>query len=348
MFNPLFQTLLQNIQTYLETSNSIQEVPCWIPDKKFLLKPLALGVYHLNFQVIQGDLTWVLRISTGSQYGLSMQEQIAYEFDTLSALAPIDVAPKPYFVDHSLHILPYGVLGMEYLPGEHLDYQRDLQAAAHLFARFHQLEIPEHQNHLICEEKPLTQSFERSRSKLDAYFQSDLADQNTRSYLKEVLAWAEQACQQDIFFEQDPWHTLINTEVNSGNWIVNRKAGTIHLVDWEKPLWGDPSRDLSHFRVPTTTLWKTDYQMTPSSKKLFMAIYCQSLKSPHLRDTIEERTRLHDPFNCLRAVAWCAMVWVQHRQNHDLIQNKEFEKRISAYLDNQFVRSLFDSYINPI
>ena len=30
------------------------------------------------------------------------------------------------------------------------------------------------------------------------------------------------------------------------------------MIDWEKPLWGDPAQDLGHMLAPTTTFWKTD------------------------------------------------------------------------------------------
>lgn len=58
-----------------------------------------------------------------------------------------------------------------------------------------------------------------------------------------------------------PYHCCINTELNSTNFLVNDRDDNekeAYLVDWEKPLYGDPAQDLGHFLAPTTTFWKTD------------------------------------------------------------------------------------------
>ncbi len=323
-------------------------IPNWSPDADFDIQPLGQGEYNMNFLVRQKGTAWVLRFNTGSQIGLSDQEQIAYEFKTLVLLAPADVSPKPYFLDNSFRFLPYGALGMSYLPGEQLDYQRDLADAARLFARYHQLNIPEAQIHLIHEEQPLTLTYERCVRMMQVYLNSDIANPDLKPYLRQVLAWANEARHREAYYQSDPWNCIINTEVNNSNWIVNREKGTFHLVDWEKPLWGDPSQDLSHFRVPTTTLWKTDYRMSEGDQRTMMASYKNEINDPHLRDTIEERTRLRDPFNCLRGVSWCAMAWVQYRRGDHLLKNPDTFHKLSMYVDPQFVHSLFDPYMNSV
>lgn len=338
------QTFLPQVETYLKDARPLN-VPGWSPDIPSRIFPLGQGEYNMNFIIQQGDIRWVLRINTGSQIELSDREQIAYEYETLVLLEPAGVAPKPYFLDNTLHNLPYGLLGMAYLPGEKLDYTRDLEDAARLFARYHQLEIPQDANHLIKEEQPLTLTFQRCLRMLRVYLESDLADPELRSYLIEVRDWADNARHHETYYQNDPWFCIINTEVNNGNWIVNRQDRSFHLVDWEKPLWGDPSQDLSHFRVPTTTLWKTDYRMSGADKALMMTAYKNNLNDSHLRDTIEERTRLRDPFNCLRGVSWCAMAWVQYRRGDHLLKNVDTFRKLSMYVDLGFVRSLFDPYM---
>jgi hypothetical protein len=323
------------------------DVPNWSSRADFEVQPLAQGEYSMNFLIRQGANAWVLRVNTGTQIELTHQEHIVYEFKTLQLLEPAGVSPIPYFVDNSFHTLPFGILGMSYLPGESLDYRRDLADAARLFARYHQLEIAPEKNHLIQEEKPLSLTYERCLRMLAVYLNSDLADPDLHAYLKEVRAWAGEARLREQYLIDDPWHCIINTEVNNTNWILNRQAGSIHLVDWEKPLWGDPSQDLSHFRVPTTTLWKTDYRMTAEDQSLMMDAYKAALADPHLQDTIEDRTALRDPFNCLRGVSWCAMAWVQYQRDEHLLKNQDTFKKLSMYTDLEFVRGLFDPYMHP-
>jgi hypothetical protein len=235
---------------------------------------------------------------------------------------------------------------MSYLSGEKLNYQRDCETAARVMAKYHQIKISQKTIHLIHEEQPLSLTYERCQRMMQVYLDSDLGDTDVKSYLRQVLAWAEQVRLKEKYYIRDPWNAIINTEVNNTNWIINREKGSPYLVDWEKPLWGDPSQDLSHFRVPTTTLWKTSYRMSDDDRCAMMKAYQAAVDDPHLRDTIEERTRLRDPFNCLRGVSWCAMAWVQYRIGDHLLQNRETFHKLSMYVDLSFLRSLFDPYMS--
>ena len=338
------RTFLPQAKNYLQQAQP-SLVPGWDPKADFCIQPLGQGEYNMNYLIKQGKTAWVLRINTGSQIGLTNPEQIAYEFNTLKLLAPLNVSPQPFFLDNTLSLFPYGVLGMAYLQGEVLDYRRDLGKAARLFARYHQLDLAEKEIHLIRETHPLSLTYERCARMLKIYLDSDLAQPDLRAYLIEVRAWADEARRQERYFQNDPWNCIINTEVNNTNWIVNREKDTIHLTDWEKPLWGDPSQDLSHFRVPTTTLWKTNILLTAEDKRLMMSAYKDAIRDTHLLDTIEERTRLRDPFNCLRGVSWCAMAWVQYQRDQHLLKNPDTFRKLSMYTDIKFVRGLFDPYI---
>jgi aminoglycoside phosphotransferase (APT) family kinase protein len=338
-----------DLQAYLPTTTAylsradLNAVPGWQPGTPFVVTPLAQGEYNMNYLVHQGDAAWVLRVNTGTQ--IDRDDQILYEYLALKLLESTGVTPSPYYVDDSHEFLEHGVLLMEYLPGEALRYQSDLVSAARLFARIHAQPVLPADNHLIREERPLSMTYEECSRLLPVYLESDLADPSLRDYLSDVLHWAQEARTRESFFVSDPWPCIINTEVNSGNFIANRAKGTLHLVDWEKPLWGDPSQDLSHFCVPTTTLWKTDYRLSAADKRTFLDAYRAAIPDAHLRDTIEERVRLRDPFNCLRGMSWSAMAWVTYQTGEHALQNQDTFVKVSAYMDLGFVRGLFDPYI---
>ncbi len=201
---------------------------------------------------------------------IACENQIRYEFDTLVMLAESDFTPKPYFIDDTKALINHGVLLMEYLEGEALIYKRDYKDAARMFAGIHGYSHRlQDGKHLIVEQNPLSMTYKECSQLLQTYFTSPTADSVIRDYLKSILEWADKARRRELYFQENPWWCAINTEVNSSNFIVNRKAGSIHLVDWEKPLWGDPSQDLSHFSVPTTTLWKTNHRMTKADRQSF-------------------------------------------------------------------------------
>lgn len=333
---------LPDVWLYLSAAN-LRRVPGWRPGRRFSVEPLAQGEYNMNYLVSQGEEAWVLRVNVGTQIG--RDDQILYEYRTLKLLEGTEVTPLAYYVDDSGELLPHGVLIMEYLSGEPLDYRRDLEAAASLFARIHSHPVAPAENHLIHEERPLTMTYEECAHLLSVYLESDLADPALRDYLAEVLAWAAEARHREAYFLSDPWPCVINTEVNSGNFIVDRDWDAIYLVDWEKPLWGDPSQDLSHFSVPTTTLWKTDYRMSPADRQVFLDTYREEIPDPHLRDTIAERVRLRDPFNCLRGISWSAMAWVTYQTGEHALRNQDTFEKVSAYMELDFVRGLFDPYL---
>jgi aminoglycoside phosphotransferase (APT) family kinase protein len=318
-------------------------VPGWQPGAPFEVAPLAQGEYNMNYRVCQGDAWWVLRINVGSQIG--RDDQILYEYRALRLLETTGVTPRPFYVDDGRRQLAYGVLLMEYLPGGPLDYGRDLEAAARLFARVHMQPVAPEDNHLIREERPLSMTYKECARLLAVYLNSELADPVLRDYLGQVLDWASQARHQEAYFASDAWPCIINTEVNSGNFIVNRERGTTHLVDWEKPLWGDPSQDLSHFCAPMTTLWKTDYRMSAADKRAFIDAYCACIPDTHLRDTIADRVRLRDPFNYLRGISWSAMAWVAYQTGDHALQNWDTFLKVTSYLDLDFLRGMFDPYL---
>ncbi|MFP4343656.1 MAG: phosphotransferase family protein [Anaerolineales bacterium] len=333
--------LLPDVKAYLQRA-SLPGIPDWDSTAPFTTLPLAQGEYNLNYIVQQAGRRWVLRVNMGSQ--IQRDDQIVYEYNALCLLAGTGVTPLPYAVDDSRELLPYGVLAMSYLPGQPLDYRRDLEDAARLFARIHTVPLGE-DHPLIVEERPLTMTYEECARLLPVYLESDLADPSLRHYLAEVLAWAGEARHQEAYFAADPHPSIINTEVNSGNFIADRAEQRLYLVDWEKPLYGDPSQDLSHFCAPMTTLWKSDYRMSPGEKADFIATYQGVIDDVHLCDTIVERVRLRDPFNYLRGISWSAMAWVTYQTGEHAVQNADTFRKVTSYLDLGFLREIFAPYL---
>lgn len=335
-------SLLPAVVRYLDGAD-LSSVPGWNRAVPFQVVPLAQGEYNMNYRVCQGSSEWVFRLNVGTQ--IDRDDQILYEFRVLKLLETTGVTPRPFCVDDSRTHLPHGVLLMEYLPGEPLENRRDLEGAARLFARIHSQPVSPSATHLIREKRPLSMTCQECSRLLSVYLQSDLAEARLRDYLAEVLEWATHARHREAYFLSDPWPCVINTEVNSGNFIVNRERGTAHLVDWEKPLWGDPSQDISHFCVPTTSLWKTDYRMSASDKQAFLDAYREAIPDDHLRDTIGERVSLRDPFNCLRGISWSAMAWITYQTGDHALRNEDTFRKVCAYLDLDFVHSLFDPHM---
>ncbi len=343
----VMETILPQIKAYLSATD-FQAVPV-MAGRTFEVRPLAQGEYNFNFLLTSdskeppGVGPLVLRYNVGTQ--IDRDDQIGYEYQALKLLAQSDVTPSPYFVDDSRQRLERGILIMAYLPGRSLDYTLDLSAAAHLFATIHQVEVPEKNNHLIRETAPLSLIYDECSKLLQTYFDAPKADAAIKNYLKEVLDWADQTRSTERYYQEDPWNCVVNTEVNSANFIVNDERQTIHLIDWEMPRWGDPSQDISHFCSPMTTLWKTDFRFSDEGKSAFVNEYARHLNDPHLRDTLFERIRLRDPFVYLRGISWSAMGWVAYQTQFDGIRNPDTWATLQRYMQIDFIRSLFDPFL---
>ena len=334
--------MLPKVTDYL-AARDWSDVPA-MQGRKFKVSPLAQGEYNLNYLITSDSTQLVFRVNIGTQ--IARDDQIVYEYKALDLLRQSGVTPRPHYVDDTRTFFDRGILVMDYLPGDALDYNQDLAQAAKLFAAIHQVKVAVEKNHLIREEKPLSLIFEECVGLLQQYFDSDLADPDIRQYLMELKNWADTARADDRYYQQDPWPCIVNTEVNSGNFIVNREKETIHLVDWEMPRWGDPSQDLSHFCSPLTTLWKTDWRMSPTKKRDFLKTYCRQIDDAHLLDTLQERVRLRDPFVYLRGISWSAMGWVAYQTEFSGMKNPDTWAKLQQYMDLGFIRSLFDPIIN--
>jgi aminoglycoside phosphotransferase (APT) family kinase protein len=334
----MIDQLLPKVQNYLDHQDfsNVGE----LAGRRFTATALAQGEYNLNYLITDGVHRFVFRVNIGTQIGRS--DQILYEYQALELLEKSGVTPKPVFVDNSRQRIDQGISIMEYLPGEPLDYRRDLRQAAGVLARIHQVPVPAHGNPLIREDAPLSLIYNECAQLLQHYLDSELADPRIKTFLAEVLAWADDARARERFYQQDPWPCIVNTEVNSGNFIVNREKGTLHLIDWEMPRYGDPSQDLAHFCSPMTTLWKTDYRITDSEKTDFIRAYLQEISDAHLKDTLDERIRLREPFVWLRGICWSAMGWVAYQSDFSGIQNQDTWQTLCRYLRLEFIRSIFD------
>lgn len=318
---------------------------------------LAAGEYNENYRVRTAAGDYVFRINHGSQIGQT--RQIEYEYTVLRLLDDSGVTPRPFYCHPDAPDLG-GVLLMEYLPGEPLDYERDGLAAARLFARVHSLpspaqallhrgpaalpEIrrgPDGPQHtpppILIQRTPIADIAAESYDLLTRYPDHARKDVGRRilEYHAGVLALAEEA---DHVFESEPL-ILVNTEVNSGNFLVHE--GTLRLVDWEKAVLSCRYQDLGHFLVPTTTQWKTDYVYTPSARRDFLHSYLDALREYGglppgglTLDQLDERTRIMERTILLRALSWCFMAWHEYTRSDRTLTNDHTFRTMERYLDN--------------
>ena len=299
---------------------------------------LAQGEYNINYAFthpVTGKKL-LLRVNCGSQ--MHLEHQIEYEAHALKLIEDSGRTPKVLYVDGSKKMLGHGVLVMEYLPGHAMDYTTELMLAATCLADIHSVRIPESEEILIRPQNPLKAILDECEEMFRVYVESPLGDEEKKVYIRELLnlGWKRESETQ----LESGYQCCINTELNSTNFLINGEGKLNYLIDWEKPLLGNPAQDLGHFLAPTTTFWKTDVILTAEEIEHFINAYIEAVGDRFETDMIREHTRAFIPITCLRGITWCAMAWVQYQQPDKLIFNESTFKKLNAYLDMNFLRNI--------
>ncbi len=285
---------------------------------------LAAGEYNENYRVSSGRNEYVFRINHGTQLGLA--NQIEYEFMVLETVYPSGVTPRPYRCSLDGADLGKGVLLMEYISGRQLQYGDDLGTAARIFARIHaQPANPR----LIVQKDPLSALAAESLALIQR--QSSRQYENVRSmlldYRETIMDLAGKA---PTLYGDEPL-CLVNTEVNSGNFLINPDRSC--LVDWEKAVLSCRYQDLAHFLVPTTTLWKSDCRLDDRQKNDFLSSYREALGSDIPLAELEEKTRIMERAILLRALSWCYMAYHEYVGGRRVLRSDSTFQKIVSYLD---------------
>lgn len=314
---------------------------------------LAQGEYNVNYLFAHPDTgrKLLLRVNTGSQ--MHLERQIEYEAHALGLLSGSGRTPSVLFVDGSKSSIEYGVLVMEYLPGRYPSYESsdDMSGVVECMADIHSTTIPPSEViygepfgedavlrdtvKLIAPGSAIGAILDECESMLRVYIDSPLGDNTVKSRLRrlldkghEIAAKGEEATAMT--------RCCINTELNSTNFLVD-DSGFVRLVDWEKPLYGDPAQDLGHLLAPTTTFWKTDTVLSSEDTDRLIDEYIKAVGDRYDTTGIRERTKQLITITCLRGLTWCAMAWIEYQDPEKLIANESTRKKLDAYLSDSFL-----------
>lgn len=294
---------------------------------------LAQGEYNQNYLVQTTHQKFVFRINIASQLGLI--NQIAYEYQALIRLQQSLRTPKVFYVDDSKSFFPHGILIMEFLEGNPLNYHTDLKQATDIFQAIHALPI--HQDdykYFITENHLFSDRIKEGKLLLDSVWDSSYISIEIKTIFQKLLQKLEKLSINEKYFIQDPWHVICNTEVNSHNFIIGENHAW--LIDWEKPVISDPCQDITQFLAPTTTLWKQNTLLTKKETEFFFQQYETLFPNKNIR----ERVHLYTPFLYLRALSWCACAYIEYQDPNKTITNSSTYTKIKEYLEPSFLNIL--------
>lgn len=330
---------MEQLRTYVGLS-AYRQALCLPADITEEYVMLAQGEYNRNYLFTHplSGKQLLFRVNFGSQ--MHLDDQIEYEYRALKLLERSGRTPKPLYVDGSLKHIPYGVMVMEYLPGHALDYRTENVCAAQCLADIHSVSVPE-DTHLIAPPNQLRAILEECGEMFAKYENSLLADRQKAAKIREML---DKVWEKADSLDKPAYRCCINTELNSTNFLINGEGKDNYLIDWEKPLYGEPAQDLGHFLAPTTTFWKTDVILTVQEMKDFIGEYIKYADGRFDTEGLEERTMVYVPVTCLRGITWCAMAWIEYQQPDKEIFNQSTYEKLEQYLSWEFLDRI-DSFI---
>ena len=291
------------------------------------IKLLGAGEYNINFTFDDGDLKKVLRINMKSQ--MNLENQIEYEYETLQLLKDSGVTPKPYDLVTKTNLLPYKYLTMEFLKGRPLNYKIDMHIAAYLLSNVHN--TPYGDNNLINVTNPFQLMFDECKQMAGEYLAWDKSDEKVSFYINRFLEKCLTLIPEKYSIANP---CIINTELNSGNFLIGEGKEDSYVIDWEKALIGECEQDLAHFLAPTTTFWKTDIILSENEINEFLEEY------NNYRNFDRERFERYLIFNCLRGVTWCSMAFRQYSENDKMLMDETTFKKIASYVDLEFLEKV--------
>lgn len=332
----------------MEEIKGLKEYVAWEPYRKALGLPgevteqyrlLAQGEYNRNYlftHPVTGKKL-LLRVNCGSQ--MHLENQIQYEYDTLKLLEHSGRTPRAYYADGTLKKLPHGVLVMEFLPGHELNYRTELSFAAGCLADIHSVPVGD-DTHLLRPEDPLRAVLEECEAMVKVYMDAPGEDAKKKDMLRRLLDMGWERLLKSG--KKADYACCINTELNSTNFLIGGEQGGNFLIDWEKPLYGEPAQDLGHFLAPTTTFWKTDVILGEEETAEFIRQYEKQVSGRFDTEGIRERTYTYIPITCLRGVTWCAMAWVEYQRPDRLLFNQSTFEKLKVYLSWDFLNYVED------
>ena len=230
------------------------------------IKLLGAGEYNINFTFDEGDLKKVLRINMKSQ--MNLENQIEYEYETLQLLKDSGVTPKPYELVTETSLLSYNYLTMEFLKGRPLNYQIDMYIAAYLLSKVHN--TPYGDNNLINATNPFQLMFDECKQMAGEYLDWDKVDEKVSSYINRFLEKCLTLIPEKYSIANP---CIINTELNSGNFLIGERKENSYVIDWEKALIGECEQDLAHLALKS----RSNYNVFTSHSKYDIIEYDKRL-----------------------------------------------------------------------
>jgi hypothetical protein len=137
----------------------------------------------------------------------------------------------------------------------------------------------------------------------------------------------------EMGLEEEPFSaSLINTELNSENFIISQEKEHSRILGWQNAMIGEKEQDLARFLAPTTTYLKTDVILSDEEMEDFLKEY--ERYAPFNR----ERFKKYLCITCLRGIALSAMTLIEYESQERFLKDAFTYQKAREYLSPEFLR----------
>ena len=323
-----------------------------------MLKPLGMGEHNKNFWFAHPTTgeKFVLRVNVASQP--FHDDQVAYEFVALEALAKSGRVPRPVYLDNSSAALGKGVLVESFCEGDMLDFDHlrpgDLRCAAQIMADVHAVAVsrdcPLHRP-----SDPLRGLMEECVERFDVYRRSAFEDSRITSWTRRFLEASQRAL--DTAPPPRDREHIVNTETLPSHFLIpaasalqaaanDAPSGVFcanpgYFVDWERPIVGEVAQDVAYFVSPTTTFWDSEFLFPTSGIDSFVEDYWRAVDGRFERNGFDERFQPWLMMTALRSTTWCCRALVTYN-DPSVHKTEKTARKLPVYLSDEFMEMLAD------
>jgi len=264
--------------------------------KRIKIRQILGGDYNLNFKVILNNRNYLLRLNIEPQSGL--KNQIKYEFDSLRALEPYQLAPKPIYMDDSKKFFKNDLLIEQFIDGKFPNWKGEsLSRICLIIAKLHLLPVKKFP-FLMERKDPLVDSFTFAKQFHKKYSKRWNANKKVIEATKSIIEKSRSniKANHELFHSQN----IVHTDLVPSNLIDN---GTdIFIVDWEKARIDDASYDLAVFFSNSAAIWDSKELIGKAERYQFLVKYMELTGDK----TIQDRLEIIEPFLNAYFILWAA------------------------------------------
>lgn len=334
---------LESARAYLRESAAVRQALGVDALAELEPEPLGVGEHNLNYRFrVPGGRAFVLRVNVASQP--FHDNQVAYEFAALQALASSGCTPLPIFLDDSAEAPGKGVLVETFCEGAELDFDNlkpgDVDCAVQLMADVHAVPVrrdcPLHRP-----QDPLRALFEECLQRFELYRASTCEEPRITRWVERFIASAQDKMCATEPTPADCAH-IVNTEPLPSHFLLSADGAADAFIDWERPVIGEPAQDVAYFTAPTTTFWDSEFMFPDDQVDAVVESYWRAVDGRFERGDFDARFRAYRAMTALRSATWCCRALITYG-SADAHRTGKTARKLPAYLSDDFMARIAQS-----